>query len=117
MRKQEIPLKKFKVLFVYYLSRAVSQRHIAYYTHPGPVGYHGNGSTWRALQRVKEEEEMEKGKRVTGRASIHNDNRKWELKNLLEGMNPEFYRQNTWHIKIYWIYTSDIDNKRNHINC
>ena len=117
MRKQEIPLKKFMVLFVYYLSRAVSQRHIAYYTLPEPVGYHGNGPTWCALQRVKEEEEMKKENGSQAGASIHNDNGKWELKNLLERMNQEFYRQNTWHIKIYWIYTSDIDNKRNHINC
>ena len=48
VRKQEIPLKKCNELFVFYLSRAVFPRHIAHFTHPGPVDYiprcgcHGN---------------------------------------------------------------------------
>ena len=49
------------------------------------------------LQHGKEEEEIESGKQVTGRASMHRDNRKREPENLLEEMKLAFYRQNTWH--------------------
>ena len=99
VRKQEIPLKKCNELFVFYLSRAVFPRHIAYFTHSEPVGYvpgcgcHGNGPRGKLLQRDREEEEIE---------------------------NESHYcltRQNTWHNEICWIYTFDINNKRNHIKC